>query len=195
MSYNSEEQNMFFYINDELVSQMNGVKQNIPFPIRENLKTHDAIKPFLLGFCSHTNTRFKGKISDFKIYDKFFSNVDEVYKNTENVVLDLDINSEMVIKQNINLTNEDIEVVENIIPIRKEGRFYCLPHIDEGFMNGRWAKGETTARNEKRFVTEMQQGKINYKEDGLNKILDVLDIDNIDDTLYPNTKFINVKMK
>jgi hypothetical protein len=195
MSYNSEEQNMFFYINDELVSQMNGVKQNIPFPIRENLKTHDAIKPFLLGFCSHTNTRFKGKISDFKIYDKFFSNVDEVYKNTENVVLDLDINSEMVIKQNINLTNEDIEVVENIIPIRKEGRFYCLPHIDEGFINGRWAKGETTARNEKRFVTEMQQGKINYKEDGLNKILDVLDIDNIDDTLYPNTKFINVKMK
>jgi hypothetical protein len=62
-------------------------------------------------------------------------------------------------------------------------------------MNGKWAKGETTARNEKRFVTEMQQGKINYKEDGLNKILDVLDIDSVDDTLYPNTKFINVKMK
>ena len=40
----------------------------------------------------------------------------------------------------------------------------------------------------------MQQGKINYKEDGLNKILEVLEIENIDDTLYPNTKFINVKM-
>ena len=67
--------------------------------------------------------------------------------------------------------------------------------ISEGFINGRWAKGETTARNEKRFVTEMQQGKINYKEDGLNKILDVMDIDSVDDTLYPNTKFINVKMR
>jgi hypothetical protein len=62
-------------------------------------------------------------------------------------------------------------------------------------MNGTWAKGETTARNEKRFVTEMQQRKIDYKVDGLNNILNVMDIDNIDVSLYPNTKFINVKMK
>jgi hypothetical protein len=41
----------------------------------------------------------------------------------------------------------------------------------------------------------MQQRKINYKEDGLNKILEVLDVVNVDDTLYPNTKFINVRMK
>jgi len=86
-------------------------------------------------------------------------------------------------------------VIENIVPIRKEGNFKCMFHNDEGFVNGKWAKGETTARNEKRFVTEMQQGKINYKEDGLNKILEVLDVDNIDDDLYPNTKFINVRMK
>jgi hypothetical protein len=62
-------------------------------------------------------------------------------------------------------------------------------------MNGTWAKGETTARNEKRFVTEMQQRKIDYMVDGLNNILNVMDIDNIDVSLYPNTKFINVKMK
>ena len=68
-------------------------------------------------------------------------------------------------------------------------------HKDEGFVDGKWAKGETTARNEKRFVTEMQQRKINYKEDGLNKILDVLEIDNIDTKLYTNTTFINVRMK
>jgi hypothetical protein len=174
---------------------MNGLKQNIPFPIREQLKTHDAIKPFILGFCPHVNTRFKGKISDFKIYNKFFNNINDVYENTENIVLDMDMNGEHIINQNVNLSIEDIEIIENIIPYRREGSFYCLPHVDEGFMNGKWAKGETTARNEKRFVTEMQQGKINYKEDGLNKILNVLDIDNIDDTLYPNTKFINVKMK
>ena len=40
-----------------------------------------------------------------------------------------------------------------------------------------------------------QQGLINYKEDGLNNILEVMDIDSVDDTLYSNTKFINVKMK
>jgi hypothetical protein len=72
-------------------------------------------------------------------------------------------------------------------------------HEDEGFIKvdgiDKWAKGETTARNEKRFVTEMQQKKIDYKEDGLNKILDVLDIISVDETIYPNTMFINVKTK
>ena len=72
--------------------------------------------------------------------------------------------------------------------------YYCVQgHKVYGI--DKWAKGQTTARNEKRFVTEMQQRKIDYKEDGLNKILDVLDIVSIDETIYPNTMFINVKMK
>ena len=37
--------------------------------------------------------------------------------------------------------------------------------------------------------------QLEIKEDGLNNILEVMDIDSVDDTLYPNTKFINVKMK
>ena len=70
-----------------------------------------------------------------------------------------------------------------------------MPHIDEGFVNGNWVKGETTARNEKRFVTEMQQGKIEYKSDGLKQIMGIIEIENIDDIIYHNTKFINVKIK
>ena len=41
----------------------------------------------------------------------------------------------------------------------------------------------------------MQQKKINYKEEGYNKILDVTELINIDESLYPNTRFINVIMK
>jgi hypothetical protein len=70
-----------------------------------------------------------------------------------------------------------------------------MSHKDEGYVGGKWAKGATTARNERRFVTEMQQGKIDYKEEGINNILEVLNIENIDVSLYHNTKFINVKMK
>jgi hypothetical protein len=195
LSYNEEEKRIYFYVNDELISQMNGVKQNIPFPIGNDLKTHDSIKPFLLGFCNHTNTRYKGKISDLKIYNRFFKNIEEIPNNTDNLVLDLDYNNEDIIKQNISLTHEDIEIIENVVPYRRDSRFYCLPHIDEGFVNGKWAKGETTARNEKRFVTEMQQRKINYKEDGLLQILNVLDIESVDNESYPNTKIINCKMK
>jgi hypothetical protein len=96
---------------------------------------------------------------------------------------------------NVQITKENFEVIQNIIPHRRESKFDCMYHVDEGYVKGKWAKGETTARNEKRFVTEMQQGIINYKEEGLNKILDVLTIDNIDKESYPNTKFINVLMK
>ena len=170
LSYNSEEKSAYFYINDELICQMNGIKENTPFPINNDLKTHDTIKPFILGFCPHTNTRYKGKICDFKIYNKFFSNINDIPKNTDDIVLDFNFNNENIIKQDVEIVNEDIEIIENVVPFRRDGRFYCLPHIDEGFINGRWAKGETTARNEKRFVTEMQQRKIDYKKDGLNNL-------------------------
>ena len=96
---------------------------------------------------------------------------------------------------NVDFIEEEIEVIENILPFRKEGTFDCLPHMDEGYVNGKWAKGETTARNERRFVTEMQQGKINYKEDGFNKITDVLIVENSDNETYPNTTIINCTMK
>jgi hypothetical protein len=34
----------------------------------------------------------------------------------------------------------------------------------------KWAKGETTARNERRYILEMQQGKYNCKNDGMNSL-------------------------
>lgn len=190
LSYSKEKSQIYFYINDELVCQMNGIKQNQPFPVHNELRVHDSIKPFLVGFCNHTNTFYKGKIAEIKMYNKFFENINDVFEDKNTI---MSFNDESTYN-NILTTEEDIEVIENILPYRREGSFYCLPHIDEGFINGRWAKGETTARNEKRFVTEMQQGKINYKEDGLSQIMNVLEIDNIDNTLYKNTKFINVKM-
>ena len=193
MSFKSETNEVFFYINDTLTTQMNGVKSEIPFPVN-NLRAHDAVRPFFLGFCSQTNTRYRGKIADVKIFNTFKKNVMDAIDGEEDLVLRYNFSEQLEVS-NVNIVEENIEVIENILPYRREGSFYCLPHIDEGFMNGGWAKGETTARNEKRFVTEMQQGKINYKEDGLNKIMDVLDVDNVDDTLYPNTKFINVKMR
>jgi hypothetical protein len=168
LSYNSEQKTAYFYINDELISQMDGIKQNIPFPIRNDLRTHDAVKPFLVGYCSHLNSRYKGKISDIKIYNRFFNNISEMETNTNDLVLDYMFDGGNEI--DIDYTTEDIEIVENIIPFRREGSFYCLPHIDEGYVGGGWVKGETTARNEKRFVTEMQQGKINYKKDGINSL-------------------------
>jgi hypothetical protein len=78
-----------------------------------------------------------------------------------------------------------------VVPFRRDGNFYCLPHLDEGFVNGKWFKGETTARNEKRFVTEMQQKKIDYKKDGINNMRYEL-VSIVDYT--ENCKMINVTL-
>ena len=77
-----------------------------------------------------------------------------------------------LIEQLANIINIKIEDV--VLPQRRDGKFFCLPHQTEGLINvggvDKWAKGETTAANERRYILEMQQGKIDYKKDGINNM-------------------------
>jgi hypothetical protein len=114
------------------------------------------------------NTHYKGKIADIKIFNRYFNDINEVFENTDDIVLHYDFSSDEG-ANNIEITTEKIDVIENILPYRREGHMYCLHHVDEGFINGKWAK-EATAINEKRFVSEMQQRKIDYKNDGMNSL-------------------------
>ena len=203
MAYDSENGNSYLYINDELNYNVNGVKEAIPLHIDKKLKIHDSVKPILLGVCTLTGVFLKGKIAEVKIYNKFFEDVNLIFEDNNDLVLhyNFDVSEKDIVNDyefynnNTIFVNEDIEVKDLVLPYRREGSFDCIYHKDEGFVNGKWVKGETTARNEKRFVTEMQQNKINYKEEGYNKILDVTELVDINETLYPNTRFINVKMK
>jgi hypothetical protein len=194
ISYNQRSKELYFYVNDELVTNQNGIKENKPFLIEDSLKKHTFTDPFILGYCSNQLNFFKGQIAEVKIFNKFFEDVNEIFNEENEPIMNMDLTSDYQ-KDNVTITNETFNVIENIVPIRREGNFYCIHHEDEGFVDGNWKKGETTAKNEKRFVTEMQQGKINYKEDGLKQILDVLDVENVDETLYSNTMFINCKMR
>ena len=67
----------------------------------------------------------------------------------------------------------------------------CLPHKDEGLVNGKWAKGETTAKNEERYVLKMQQGKIDYKEDGIKQVEYELVSE---EKLTPWAKMLNIRL-
>jgi hypothetical protein len=166
VSYKKDTNEYSMYVNDDLILNYMGKKINSPRIITEKLKLHDSIKSFLLGFCNHTNTRFKGKISEVKIFDKSIDEIDE------NPILHFNSSEtfEGGVYNNVMKGNENIKVMKDILPYRREGKFECLPHVDEGFVDGKWMKGETTARNERRFVTEMQQGKIDYKNDGINSL-------------------------
>ena len=206
-SYSEGENNIYFYINDELIRNMNGVKENEPFPIPNKLKRHDGAKPFLLGFCNYSGSHYKGSIAEVRIFDKFYKpeEINHVFDDKENLVLHYDftdidngvfdkINGTEAEGRDVEFFADNIEVIENVLPYRKDGSFLCLHHTDEGFINGKWFKGETTARNERRLVTLMQQKKIDYKNDGMNNILSVTEVVSVDDTTYPNTKIINTKM-
>jgi hypothetical protein len=166
VSYKKDTDEYSLYVNNDLVMNYMGIKTNEPRKLTDKLRLHDAVKPFLLGFCNHTNTRFKGKIAELKIYDASIDNI------SETPILHFDASKELegAVYNNVVLDKENIKVMRDVLPFRRDGRYECLPHVDEGFVNGKWAKGETTARNEKRFVTEMQQGKIDYKNDGMNTL-------------------------
>ena len=90
----------------------------------------------------------------------------------DSMVLNLDANDPLsdFTSKDIKIQKEDIKVPNSILPHRVRGRMRCLPHKDEGLVNGGWAKGETTAKNERRYVLEMQQDKLNYKEDGIKQV-------------------------
>ena len=203
VTYDSENGNYYLYVNDELNYNMSGVKEHIPLHIEKKLKTHDSVKPILIGVCAHTGVFLKGKIAEVKIYDKFVKDINTILEDKNGLVLhyNFDVSEKDIVNDcefynnNTIFTNEDIEIKDLILPYRREGSFDCIYHDDEGFVDGKWVKGDTTARNEKRFVTEMQQNKINYKEEGYNKILDVTELVDIDESLYSNTRFINVMMK
>ena len=96
---------------------------------------------------------------------------------------------------NCEVKSEDIQIPYTIVPHRKPGRLRCLPHEDEGLINvggvDKWAKGETTARNERRYVLQMQQGSWDYKSDGINSLkYELVGVDE----LTPKAKMINVKL-
>ena len=127
---------------------------------------------------NYPGKRFKGGIGEVIIK----SQGETVWKLTE---------SKKDHKENITNVKEDMVVYNAIIPHRRDGKFRCLPHKDEGLVNGKWAKGSTTAKNERRYVLEMQQGKSNYKNEGISTLKYELVSE---EKLTPWAKMLNVKL-
>ena len=97
--------------------------------------------------------------------------------------------------KNVSFEDRDIKISDVILPYRRDGKFLCLPHQTEGLINiggiEKWAKGETTAANERRYVLEMQQGKIDYKNDGMSNLDEKFKYLNTQ-TIFDKHKMINV---
>ena len=170
-----------FYINGSEVDARAGIGSHSPWKWEGKLKSYDN-KDYYLGYSpskENSNSFFKGDIANLYVWDvalekQEVANLHNKIDNT-NLVIKLDPNKNFLYndkhtKENVEVKQEDIIVPNSILPHRVQGRLRCLPHKDEGIVDGVFVKGETTARNERRYVLEMQQDKVNYKSDGFKQV-------------------------
>jgi hypothetical protein len=198
MAVDAENQKIHFYLNGRESDARLGTGTQSPLIFNESLKRY-GMEPFNVGYSkSPTEIFFKGYISDIKMWNRCL-NADEI-KNLHkeipqhSLVLDFDFDNEFEGLDSIEIVKEQIEIPHTILPHRRDGKFRCLPHETEGLIKvggiDKWAKGKTTAENERRYVLQMQQGNIDYKSDGINTMkYELLSID----TIYNKHKLINVK--
>lgn len=165
-----------FYLNGTEVDSKAGFGSDSPWTFNGHLKKY-GVKDIYLGTSPNNKETdpskyFKGDIADVKIWNyamdpETVANLHNEYP-TEGLIYKYDINS--LEKHGCEEVVEDITIPNSIVPHRRIGRFECLHHKDEGLVDGKWAKGATTARNEKRYVLEMQKGTWDYKNDGIKQV-------------------------
>lgn len=169
-----------FYLNGTEVDSKGGYGSPSPLSWTGKLKKYGPEGIYLGTSPSHEEDSgfkfFKGDIAKVYTWKKALTpqEVEKLHVDlpTDNLIVDLDVNNynEELETYNIEVVEDTIRVPNSILPYRKEGRFKCLPHEDEGLVDGKWKKGKTTARNEERYVLQMQQGKIDHKMDGIKQL-------------------------
>jgi len=177
----SEEDHLaHFYLNGTEVDSKVGLGSPSPLRFDGKLKNYGS-NDYYLGMSpsqpeDSSYKFFKGDIAKVHAWDRALTpkEVKNLHKQLpdEGLIIDVDFNYPKTNVEffNTEMKQEDIKVPNSIIPHRIEGRMRCLPHPDEGIVNGKFVKGETTARNERRYVLEMQKGEWNYKNDGIKQL-------------------------
>ena len=160
--FNPRRKKVNLYINGVEVKEDLGLGTESPLIFNGMLSSKYREGEIYLGYTptfteDYPGKRFKGGIGEV------------IIKSQGEIVWNL-TDSKNYNSENVEEKKEEMIVYNTIIPHRRNGKFRCLPHVDEGLVNGVWAKGDTTAKNERRYVLEMQQGKVNYKQDGINSI-------------------------
>lgn len=192
--FNAQDRTTRFYLNGSEVDTKGGFGSPSPFSYYGKLKNYRK-KDMYLGYTPSLQDNdpanfFKGEIAKVFMWDRELSAEEVLHMHTELPPGNL-INRNEFVLENVNEYSDNIKVPNSIIPHRVEGRLRCLPHPDEGIVNGKFVKGDTTAKNERRYVLKMQQDKVNYKKDGINSVK--YKLKSIDE-LTPFAKMINVEL-
>jgi len=220
LKVDSATQKIHFYLNGKESDARHGHGTQSPLSYENRLKSYGMGDWYIGTTTSarknDINRWLKGDIGKVYVWNRNLSDeeIKDIHKNVpENkLVLHYDFNSEQQKNspytavdlsgnelhgsiRNAELKKGQIKIPYTIIPHRIPGKLKCLPHKDEGLVKNKdgkevWAKGETTARNERRYVLQMQQGTWDYKSDGIKQLkYELVGIEEI----TPKAKLINVK--
>jgi hypothetical protein len=208
-----DENKIHFYMNGKESDARWGTGTASPQYFQGHLKRYGNT-PFYLGTTTSVGDTdvskwFKGDIADLKVWNRALSK-EEVetlhttptndgltlhYDFKDGLVMDKTNNGSDGIIHNCEYLTDDIKIPHTTVPHRVPGKMFCLEHEDEGLVEEggsmKWKKGETTARNERRYIRQMQQGEWDYESDGMNYLkYDLVSIEEI----APKAKMINVKL-
>ena len=206
--------NMHFYMNGKESDARWGTGTQSPLHFEGSLKRYGNVDYYLGTTTSvkegDVSKWFKGDIADVRMWNRDLKS-EEVKEITKTIIddslvihydfsdgtaKDLSGRENHGTQYNCEINSGSIKLPHTIVPHRKPGRLECLDHEDEGLVVDKqgimkWAKGETTARNERRFVKQMQAGEWDYKSDGINSLkYNLVSIEEITD----KAKFINVTL-
>ena len=213
LSVDTENNKIHFYMNGKESDSRWGTGTHSPLEFDTKLKSYGSMD-YYIGTTTSVNLNaidrwFKGDVSDVKIWNRSLSSEEvstlSTEHSTEDLVFHLQVQDGLPIDvsgydvdieyHNIESGKEQLKFPYTILPHRRPGKLFCLPHKDEGLVNvggvDKWSKGENTARNERRFVKQMQAGEWDYKSDGFAQV--EYDLDSVLE-LTPKAKMINVRL-
>lgn len=204
VTVDADKKEVSLFLNGKQVSEELGEGSKSPVSFNNSLKKYETPHIYI-GVTSSLPSYDPGKygkvdVAEVKLYNRVLTQKEieedlRGVKQSSCFKVDLSQNSSYYYS-NVLYKEEDIKVPTVRLPYRVPGTFTCLPHpsegiIDDGQGNLDWKRGETTARNEQKFILEMQSGKGDYKKDGMNSLKYTLDSIQ---TLEPNAKMINVRL-
>ena len=179
------ERTIRFFINDEESNSRHGKGSVSPMSYDGRLKRYGG-NPYYFGWNPSSDLFFRGKMADIKFYDHrdelvLHYDFSDVKNNIIHDQSGYDNHGEL---HNVKVEKMNIENLNgNWLPHRRPSKVTCLPHPDEGIVDTKFVKGETTARNERIYRLEMQKGKIDIEKHGLTDLkYKLLSKEKIDDT-------------
>lgn len=184
--------------NNELRMFSNGIEANdCPVKLNAPSRTYNG-EPLIIGnddlptWLDEDTIPFKGDIARISFWNRAINKneINEIHKSknmslpnsglildydfeqcSENTVPDISGNDNDGKIFDTDIISTDITEIATIpLPYRRKGRYLCLEHENEGMVDGKYTKEETSAKNEKILIEKVFSGEIDISKNGLNNL-------------------------